>query len=1146
MESISESTEMQLPFAHGIEVELQVIRKDGTWIRGENILKVFDKIVSSAKSILDKKIRSSSVESVKRKYKQSAQTEEGERGSRIVAAYEDPNGESKEYTLLGHDPNVTSLTWILEVATPPCTTLEELAWWVQTLITISQESLPKDSQAILVSTGLNPTQEYLRNLSFGEHHHILSPNVDEKTKIAVYNMIRNYLPHLIAISVNSPFENKRPTDEVTVSEDGNVRAPRCKRSIRLLKNTTQMGPTNEFELIPYLSGTDKEAFARHVNRSYARMVDMYPFTDYGTIEIRVFDTQLSIPRRMGLALLLQALALKAKRMVEKGQTIPDVGPKSLAANRDSAIAAGLWGPFRPSTTTKESEYVKVYNSQISDDGNIDEKRRNRFLGDAVASMLYMIRDELEELKIIENPFMQALLVSVFGSEYSEPRKTGSDYQLEVYAKSDNNMVVLLKKLAEVTRECSTNWLYDPIEGTPHLPNWICWWKGLEPEIVTDMERVFAGQNVQFSIVVKNTTGRRLEDLTITYTIEDSDRNLVETNVLSISSIDNGEIHVSDVSIETKKNITAYNIIAEVGFVGRVINLTSTINMYWIKASIKPGTTTQFADGQTPVMFSGQIETNYPSRVSVQSQISVIAPSIGNVLINSEDTLELVSGESTFLDHSQFTPILIPPDASVGVERCILQLRLLNEDGTEIAETISKPFYVGFVKRGPQVILDVELKNLYTPGDLISGSIIVSNLGKKSVSNEARLSLEFKSDSGRAHLIEEYLHHEFIGGEAKLRWKIPTMVSESPADRVGILKASLIDKGQVIGTAESDRIRVDQITTSVNIDSLRVSKKSHVGGKLSGWLRIRRNTESGEPAVLTMTLTYPNGEEHRVLNQSVKQSKNLSVAFGPIVIPASRSGEDHSSVTLVATLSYAGIEVDSRTAEISLVSGVQADIADIEIVGLPSFTSPDELVQSSIQITSNLDTKYVCVLSVSLESVGGNRSLITREIELVPGQQKILPAPFRVPMSAEMSTAHLRTTLRCGKQACENRKRFKIKAIEEPLFKVSFSILDESGEEIPGLVARLTPLDIVASIESQREGLENVALNVRIMTVRDLVQEFTIPIPKPEDKENKLKIRWMTPPIDVVTAFYIDAAIVQDDKQLPARAVDLIRRQFTVY
>ncbi|GAH01268.1 unnamed protein product, partial [marine sediment metagenome] len=179
---------------------------------------------------------------------------------------------------------------------------------------------------------------------------------------------------------------------------------------------------------------------------------------------------------------------------ERGEIVPDIGAKTLAANRSSAVSAGLWGPFRPSE--EKNEYHTIYNHQITDNGEIHSSRRNRFLGDAIVSMFYMIRNELDELKVVENPFMQALLVSVFGSDFSPPRTTGADFQLDVYAKSDFNMVVLLKRLAEVTRECSTNWLYDPIEGTPHLPTWLCWWKGLEPEIVTDTDRPFAGQDVQ--------------------------------------------------------------------------------------------------------------------------------------------------------------------------------------------------------------------------------------------------------------------------------------------------------------------------------------------------------------------------------------------------------------------------------------------------------------------------------------------------------------------------------------------------------------------------------------------------------------------------------------------------------------------------
>ncbi|MFW9982573.1 MAG: hypothetical protein ACFFE3_11720, partial [Candidatus Thorarchaeota archaeon] len=626
----------------------------------------------------------------------------------------------------------------------------------------------------------------------------------------------------------------------------------------------------------------------------------------------------------------------------------------------------------------------------------------------------------------------------------------------------------------------------------------------------------------------------------------SERNLVESNVLSIPSIDTGEIHVSDLAFQTKKNITAYNIIAEVGFVGRVINLTSTINMYWMRVDVKPGTTTQFADGKTPVLFNGQIDTNYPTTAVVQTKVSIIALSMGKVLATSEDTLEVENGESTIIDQSQFNPILIPSDASSGVERCVLQLKLLNEDGTEIAEAASKPFYVGFVKRGPQVHIDTDLKTTYLPGDLISGNIIVSNIGKKKVGSEARVSLEFKSDSGRSLLIEEFLQHEFIDGDVRFHWKIPTMATESPADRVGILKASFSDRGQVVATTESDRIRVDQITTRINIDSLRVPKRSHVGGKLSGWLRVRRNTELGEPAILTMSFIYPDGEEHRVLSQSVKQSKNLSLAFGPIIIPAPGKIKDPRTVTLVATLSFAGVEVDTRSTEIELLGGPQADIASIEIAGIPGFTYPDEIIRPTIQVTSNMDKKTNCVLTVELESIGGKIPIVTREISLEPQQSRILPTSVRVPMSAEMSTAHLRAILRCGQRACENRLRFKIKAIEKPMFKVSFSILDESGEEIPGLIARLSPVDIIATVESQRENVEDVSLSIRVMTVRELVKEFEIPLPNPETKQNIIKVRWMTPPIDVVTGYYIDAVIVQAGRPLPSRAVDLIRRQFTVY
>ena len=1141
MNPISEIVEMELPFPHGIEVELQVVRKDGTWIKGEDILQVFDKIVSSAKGLLDKRIRTSTVESVRKKYLQSAQTEEGERGSRIVATYLDPTDKPHEYTLIGHDPNVTSLTWILEIATPPCTSLEELAWWIQTLIAISFESLPKESHAILISTGLNPTQEYLRNLSFGEHHHILSPQSSEQEKIAVYNLIRNFIPHLIALSVNSPFENKTPSDEIIIDESGKIRAPRCKRSIRLFKNTTQMGPTNEFELIPYITKADKIDFAKRVNRSYARMVDMYPYTDYGTIEIRVLDTQLSIPRRVGIALILQALALKAKRMTEQGITIPDVGASALAANRASAVSAGLWGAFRTEESTED--FLVTYNHQVNDDGTINRSKKNRYLGDAVISMLYLIRNELEELKIIENPFMQAILVSIFGSEFAQPRTTGADYQIEVFAKSDFNMVTLLKRLTEVTRECSTNWLYDPIEGTPQLPTWLCWWKGLEPEIVTDTERTFAGQTAEFSILIKNATGRDIENISLSYTIEDLNRVSVDNNALTISTIAGGEIHVSRFSFLTKKDSSAYNVFAEIGFAGRQINLTSTINMYWVNASIKPRTTTQFADGKTPVLFKGEIETNYPEKSLVTCYVNILAPSLEKVIANLEEKLMIEQGETTFLDSSNMPPLIIPPDISEGVERCILQMKLVNEEEVEISETMSRPFYVGFVRKGPQIVIETDLKTSYSPGEYISGIVMVND-NSKSINESARLYIKFVPDSGATIEVDEIPYEKFIDREFNFQWKIPNIEFESQSERLGVISASVVNHGSVIATSDSDRFSIECIATHVNIDSFRVPQHSHIGGKVSGWLRIRRNTEFGDPAFLTMSFVFPDGETYVVLRQAVKQSRNLSISFGSLVIPAPKSAQPPSTVTLVAELSYAGTEMDTRSAIINLVAQPSENIASIEFIGIPGFVAPDQSLLITALIMSNHVSNIECNLTTELESICGNEQIIERAITLEPAKQKLIPVPLRIPLGAEMSTAHLTATLQCGKQTSRQSQRFKVKAIEKPFFKVNFSIKNETGDEIPGLVARLSPVEITADITSSREGMENLGITIRIVSKREIVREYQIPLST--DTHNSVSMKWLTPPIDVVTGYYLDAEISQNDHPLPGRATEVIRKQFTVY
>ncbi|MHA2423730.1 MAG: hypothetical protein ACXAEF_03025 [Candidatus Thorarchaeota archaeon] len=1140
--------EMPLPFTHGIEVELQVIRKDGSWIKGEEILEIFDRLVSNAMSLLDKRIKDANVLSVKKKYHHSTQTEEGERGSRVVVNYQSPDGEMKDFTLVGHDPNVTSLTWILEIATPPCTTLEELAWWVQTLIAVSYDSLPKDANVTLVATGLNPAQEYLKNLSFGEHHHILGPEVSSEVRIGVYNLIRNFIPHIIALTVNSPFENKRATDEVWVDEKGRTKAPKCKRSIRLDRNTTQLGPTNEFEMIPYLVEPDEDGFSRHVNRSPARMCDMYPFTRLNTVELRVSDTQLSVPRRIGVALLLQTLALKAKRIIESGKQIPDVGVVSLSANREAAVDAGLWGPFKPSTGDPNSEFIQAYNHQISDDGAPQEKKRNRFMADAVTSMLFLLRDELEELKVIDNPFMQPILVSLFGSEFVNPKTTGADFQLDVYAQSELNLVVLLRKLSEITRECCTNWLYDPLEGTPHLPTWLCWWKGIEPEIVTDKERIFAGQIAHFTISIRNALPRPVDDLTLTYTVEDSERHVIMRNLIPITKIESGEIHIEQVEFDTEKGIPAYNILASIGITGREVKLSSTIQTFWTKATIRPATTTIFADGATQIPFAGDIETSYPDSAYLEATVSVVAPGREKILAEVSQPLSVEPGGQIAFKNKDFPPLVVPDDFSEGVERCALKISLTDSEGEEMTAATSRPFYIGFVRKGPKVVLRSELKEVYTPGEVITGEVELNRQGHR-IKKGSEVAIIFKADSGRRHPIATVPETRMRGHSASFEWKVPAIPTENTAERTGSLKAVLTSGSDIITTTLSRRFRLEQVGVKISIDSLSVPKNSEIGAKISGWLRIRRNTEIGEQANLSIVFVFPDGSEFPAFSQPMKQSRNLSVAFGPVSIPKPSGKSSPESVNVEARVLYAGTVVDSRSETIRLDGVEEPHFVRISFSGVPSYATPDETLHSTLHITNLSSDDLPCMLVTELETVKGTVTIWEKEVELKAKDTGIYALSVDIPLTVEMSTAYLTAKATTTRGATRSSKRLKIKAVEEAQFHFRFMIKDTAGVEVPGLIPRVSPVKLIVVGSATTAALDDVKILLRVMSRRKVIKLFEIKLmdmKKRSDGDYEAEVQWTTPTVDVVSGFYLEALVEQKGQILPDRAVNQTPKQFTVY
>ncbi|MFX1295951.1 MAG: glutamate-cysteine ligase family protein [Promethearchaeota archaeon] len=454
---------IKLPFSIGLELELQMVTKDGSFLSGDKMVFHMQKMVEKSSKILIKSLDEGIIPNLILKKIKSVPhiTENEEKGTVLTLNY-DIFGKGVDIEIFGRDGNVVSITYILEVVTPPCTYLDELVWWCQKLTVLAELVMPK--QLFIVSSGFNPLQqEYYRGLSFGTHYH-MGGFKDEKEKYKVYNMIRNFIPHLAALTVNSPFINGSPTDEIRVI--GNrYAAPGCLRSIRLQSNVSMLSRSDPHVYIPYLHPEhDSNYFLNIIKKASledAKFQDLFPFTEWGTIELRICDAQISLARTIGIALVIQALALLARNM----KKIPDVGSNTLVANRENAINRGLFGSFQSDKVPlhemmqDSSTFTKHYL------GSLKKKRFHTYIFEAVQKMFVLLKNILKKRKFLTTPFIKPVLLSVFGNiDIAQFPFSESEYQLYLYLQKQRDIYAVLKELIILTAKCCQDPSLSPISG----------------------------------------------------------------------------------------------------------------------------------------------------------------------------------------------------------------------------------------------------------------------------------------------------------------------------------------------------------------------------------------------------------------------------------------------------------------------------------------------------------------------------------------------------------------------------------------------------------------------------------------------------------------------------------------------------------
>ncbi len=143
-------------------------------------------------------------------------------------------------------------------------------------------------------------------LIFGMHIHIAMP--DKQTTIDMMNMVRYFLPHLLALSTSSPFWMGRNTGLKSFRTTVFRRFPRT-------------GIPEIFESwSAYENFINLLIKLNCIDNGKKIWWDVRPHPTYGTLEFRMFDTATKVEEAVAIAALTQAIIVKLHRLYTHNQS----------------------------------------------------------------------------------------------------------------------------------------------------------------------------------------------------------------------------------------------------------------------------------------------------------------------------------------------------------------------------------------------------------------------------------------------------------------------------------------------------------------------------------------------------------------------------------------------------------------------------------------------------------------------------------------------------------------------------------------------------------------------------------------------------------------------------------------------------------
>lgn len=230
-------------------------------------------------------------------------------------------------------------------------------------------------------------------LIFGMHVHVSVASKEQA--VTLMNQVRTWLPHILALSSNSPFWNGRMT------------GIKSYRSV-VWKRFPRSGTPDVFHNLAHFDGYVNDLVAMQcIDNGKKIWWDIRPHPFFDTIEFRICDMPATIQDTLALAALCQALIAKLTQLDDRGEKVPILARDYIDENKWRAMRFGL-------------------DAEIAD----FTKRRILSMRDAIRELLIFVDDVIDELgSRHEMDYIHALL--------DDKRGTGADRQIAIYNETND-------------------------------------------------------------------------------------------------------------------------------------------------------------------------------------------------------------------------------------------------------------------------------------------------------------------------------------------------------------------------------------------------------------------------------------------------------------------------------------------------------------------------------------------------------------------------------------------------------------------------------------------------------------------------------------------------------------------------------------